>query len=73
MTVSIQKIIEETKDLSPNDRAFLAHCLISSLDTVSENDVDDSWAELAQKRYNELKNGTVKAVSWDELKQEIIK
>ena len=59
------------KSLSAKERAFLARCLISSLDITQEESVDGEWAELAQKRYEELKSGLVNSISWDKIKKEV--
>jgi len=69
--MSISQVIEESKFLSPNERALVAHCLISSLETKQDEGVDQAWAELSEKRYAELISGKVKSVSWAEIKKEI--
>ncbi len=71
MSVTVSQVIEDVKSLSAKERAFLARCLISSLDTTQEESVDDEWAELAKKRYEELKSGLVNSISWDEIKNEV--
>ena len=71
MSITISKVLEDVKLLSAKERAFLAHCLISSLDTTEEESIDDKWALLAKERYDEIKSGSVKTVSWDEIKNEI--
>jgi len=71
MSVTVSQVIEDVKSLSAKDRAFLAHCLISSLDTTLDENIDSEWANLANKRYNELKNGSVKPISWDDIKKEV--
>jgi len=38
---------------------------------ITENDkVNTAWAELAKKRYEDLKNGVVTILSWEEIKKE---
>lgn len=71
MSVTVSKVIEDVKSLSAKERAFLARCLISSLDTAQDESVDEEWAKLAKKRYNDLKNGLVSSISWDEIKKEV--
>lgn len=68
MNVKLEKVIEEAKELSANDRALLAHCLISSLDKTQDDNVDAAWALLADQRLNELESGETQGVSWDEIK-----
>jgi len=69
--MNIRQAIETTKSLSPHDKALLAHCLISSLETVQDENVDRAWAELSEKRYTEIVSGTVGAVSWESIKNSV--
>ncbi len=50
---------------------MLAHCLISSLDGVQDEGVEEAWGQLAEKRFSELASGQVKGLSWDEIKKDI--
>ncbi len=71
MAATIKQVIENIKELSADERAFVAHCLISSLEIRHDENVDEAWAVLAEKRYAELAAGSVKAISWEEIKSEI--
>ena len=71
MSEGFKQILENVKQLNPKERALMAHVIISSLDTVIDEEVDLAWSELAQKRYNDLVSGNVKPVTWDEIKQGI--
>ena len=70
--MDIRQVIENTKNLNSNERALLAHCLISSLESIQDEGVDDAWAELSEKRYSELLSGKVEPVSWDSIKKDVI-
>jgi putative addiction module component (TIGR02574 family) len=69
--VNVKQVIESTIHLNSSEKAMLAHCLISSLETRQDEGVDEAWAELAQKRFAELTSGAVNAVSWEEIKKNI--
>ena len=69
--MNIKQAIETTRNLNANDKALLAHCLISSLETSQDVDVDNAWAELSEKRYSELVSGTVESVSWQSIKKSV--
>ena len=71
MTANIKQVIENIKKLSADEKALIAHCLISSLETRQDENVEEAWADLAEKRYAELVSGSVKPVSWEEIKNEI--
>jgi hypothetical protein len=69
--MSIKQVIDKTKNLSLRERALVAHCLISSLETKQDEGVDQAWAELAEKRYEELVSGKVEPVSWENIKKDV--
>jgi putative addiction module component (TIGR02574 family) len=69
--MSIKQVIDKTKNLSLRERALVAHCLISSLETKQDEGVDQAWAELAEKRYEELVSGKVEPVSWEDIKKDV--
>lgn len=71
MSVTLEQVIEVTKELSANDRALLAHCLISSLEKTQDDDVDAAWSLVAEQRLDELKTGKVQGISWDEIKTKL--
>ncbi len=71
MASKIKQVIEDIKNLSSDEKALIAHCLISSLETLQEDGVEDAWADLAERRYAELVSGEVEPVSWEDVKKEI--
>ena len=71
MTSKVEFLLNEALTMSPTERAMIAHFLISSIDEPTEDDVDQEWLKLAQKRLSELENNKVTPVSWDELKKKV--
>lgn len=71
MATRIQKVIKDIKELSANDRALVAHCLISSLETGQDENVEETWADLAEARFAELMSGEVTPITWEEVKQKV--
>ncbi|GMQ87565.1 MAG: hypothetical protein BMS9Abin08_0769 [Gammaproteobacteria bacterium] len=71
MATKLKQAIENIKKLSSDERALVAHCLISSLETQQDEDVEEAWADLAEKRYAELVSGDVEPVSWEEVRKEV--
>lgn len=69
LSASLEQVFKEVSYLSMQEKAFVAHYLIASLDAEQDNDFDALWADLAERRFSELVSGKVKAVSWDEIKQ----
>ena len=73
MSAKFKQVIENIRDLTSDERALVAHCLISSLEIKHDDCVDEIWGELAKKRLLELESGTVKGVSWGDIKNNINK
>jgi putative addiction module component (TIGR02574 family) len=71
MSVAFNQILENIRELTSNERALVAHCLISSLESKQDDGVDEAWAKLAEKRYAELESGAVKGISWQEIKAQL--
>ncbi len=71
MSAAFKQMMEQIKDLSPDERALVAHCLILSLDPSQDEEVDAAWAKLSEARLAELKLGKVQGISWTEIKEQI--
>ena len=71
MSAALNQVIENIKMLSSDEKALVAHCLISSLDEKQDDEVEQAWADLADRRLAELTSGEVKGVSWNDIKQKI--
>ena len=69
--MDVRQVIKSTTHLNAKEKAMVAHCLISSLETRQDEGVDEAWAELAQQRFAELTSGAVESVSWEEIKKNI--
>ncbi len=69
--MDVRQVIESAKYLNAKEKAMVAHCLISSLETRQDEGVDQAWGELAQKRFAELAAGEVDSVSWEEIKKKV--
>lgn len=71
MSIVFNKALDSIKELSNDEKALMAHCLISALEKKQDVDVEEAWVQLATERFEELKSGKVKAVSWDEIKNTV--
>jgi putative addiction module component (TIGR02574 family) len=58
MSVAAEKIAEVLA-LPVQDRAFLAHHLIASLDNVVDADAEAQWREVIDRRSREIEEGQV--------------
>jgi putative addiction module component (TIGR02574 family) len=71
MTTKSEFILNEVLTMSPDERARIARCLIQSLEEPCAEDVDEQWIQLAQKRLEELEDGSVQSVTWEEIKKKV--
>jgi hypothetical protein len=72
MTEQGMKLKEELMNLPQSDRASLAEELLRSLDTELEENYEQEWLEEIRKRSEELKEGEVEPVEFEEVIQEAL-
>jgi putative addiction module component (TIGR02574 family) len=63
----IDEIEAEVLRLDLPSRAALPKALLDSLETLSEEEYDQLWAEEAEARYADLKAGRTKAIDGDQV------
>ena len=51
MSTALDQVLKDIDELSHSERALVAHCLISSLDSKQSDDV---WSELVETKFPEL-------------------
>lgn len=64
---NLENILEQAKALSESDRARLAHDLLATLDGQPDTDVSTAWELELKRRLAEVKEGTAKTISREEL------
>jgi putative addiction module component (TIGR02574 family) len=57
MATPLEKVEQDALNLPPEQRAFLADRLLSSLGGEVLSDVDAAWIAEAERRYQECKDG----------------
>ena len=65
MAVSRDKLFQDALQLEQQDRAELAKLLIDSLDTATEQDVEEAWMREIDRRAAELDAGTAETIPWE--------
>ena len=68
----MKEIIQEAESLPVEERAIIIDHLLRSLNPVS-SDIDKAWAEVAKRRLKELRSGSVKPISGNEVFEKIRK
>lgn len=67
MSRDLKAIAAEALELPLTARAELASQLLDSLDDLSEAELDQLWAQEAERRYAEYKAGKIAAVPAEEV------
>ncbi|MDH3461946.1 MAG: addiction module protein [Burkholderiaceae bacterium] len=70
MNALIEELSIRARALPPEDRARLAEDLLASLQDESESDADAAWDLEIQRRMEQVKNGTAKLVSAEDVHSE---
>lgn len=65
--MSIEELRDEALRLSKASRAYIARELLTSLDDMSESEIEELWLLEAVRREEELDNGTAQSYPADEV------
>ena len=67
MARDLKKLFRQAFDLPESDRATLAGLLIESLESPPDPNVEEAWAEVAERRWREIESGNVQTIPWEEV------
>ena len=65
-TMTVDEIMREALALDAETRASVAHRLLTSLESLSEDEVERMWIEEARRRSADVKAGRAHTISADE-------
>jgi putative addiction module component (TIGR02574 family) len=63
------ELLRQALTLPDEDRAELAASLIDSLDTTVDDNVEAAWQEEIARRLDEIQNGKVQGIPWEEVRR----
>lgn len=66
MPTSLQQILQQARDLSPEDRAKLAEALLESLQPRT-SDIERAWAEEVEQRIAAFDRGEISVYSAEDV------
>lgn len=72
---TVEDIVKQACELTRSERAEVVVCLLKTLD-LPGNDVADeelSWRLQLDRRAQELENGALELVDWDELRARLLR
>jgi len=73
MARNLSEVFREVFELSESDRATLAGLLIESLEPPPDPDVEELWAEEAERRWREIDTGAVQTIPWEEVRAKLFR
>jgi putative addiction module component (TIGR02574 family) len=71
MLGTFEEILSAALELPPETRAMLAEHLHLSLDGPNQKQIDDAWAEEAERRMGEIDEGNVAAIDGELVMQRL--
>ena len=71
MTELNEKLLQEVLSLPSHLRTILIDKLIESLNIPIQKEIDELWAEEAEKRISDINSGKVKSIPGEEVFDEI--
>ena len=70
MSRNFETLFREATQLPDCDRATLAGLLIETLGSAAEPDVEAAWSAEIGRRVEQVDNGTVKTIPWNDVRDE---
>ncbi len=69
MTDKSKRILEEAFSLSDDEKIEVVEKLLNSVELSEDELIDEAWRNEIMRRSKEIELGTVKTLSWDEVKE----
>jgi hypothetical protein len=66
MSPNAQKLLDEARQLPPEEREWLAECLLINDERVSAADVESAWSDEIKHRLDDIDSGAVTMISHEE-------
>lgn len=71
MSRSVEEVLAEALNMSPQERAIIAERLIGSLDNQYDSEVELAWQREIQKRISKIENKEVNCLPWEEVRKRL--
>ncbi|HXI22261.1 MAG TPA: addiction module protein [Pyrinomonadaceae bacterium] len=71
MAANFDDIMEDALKLPPGARAMLADHLLESLDWEQQKEIDAVWADEAERRMQEIRDGKVQTIDGEQVIREL--
>ena len=64
---SVNQLAKKALELQPIERIRLVEAILCSLDKP-DSDIEQSWIDESEARYDTYKRGELEAIDWDEIR-----
>ena len=71
MAANFDDLIKDALSLPPGARAMLADHLLESLNWEHQKEIDHAWAEEAERRIQEIRDGKVQSIDGEQVIREL--
>lgn len=72
MSPDAWKILEEARQLPPDERDWLAECLLIKDESFSATEVESAWKGEIKRRLDEIDSGTIQMIPGEEVMAEML-
>jgi hypothetical protein len=66
MSPNAQRLLEQARQLPPDERDWLAECLLIKDERITAAEVESAWGDEIKRRLDEIDSGNAKMISHDE-------
>lgn len=67
MSANAQRLLDEARQLTPDEREWLAECLLINDDSVSAAEAESVWDDEIKRRLDEIDSGAVEMISHEKV------
>ena len=67
MSPNAQRLLDEARQLPPDEREWLAECLLIDDESISAVEVESAWDDEIKRRVDEIDSGAVTMIPGDEV------
>ena len=71
MPRNVEELFREATQLPESERAELAGLLLESIEGEPDEGVEAAWAEEVERRVQQVENGEVKTIPWEEVRAKL--
>ncbi len=72
MSPNAQRLLDEARQLPPDEREWLAECLLIKDQSASAAEIESAWGDEIKRRLDEIDSGTVQMIPGEEVMERML-